>query len=218
MIHLELLVEDRSGKIMLDNLLPMILQDVPNVTYIVHPYKGIGRVPQNLRPGSGGRGRMLLDALPKLLDGYGKTFANWPAEMTGAVVLVCDLDDKQLEVFKEQLEGILEACSIQPETRFCFAIEEGEAWLLGDIPAIEMAYPKVRKDILQHYKNDAICGTWELLAAALSFEYKGAAWYECGQKKAEWAEKITPYMNVDANASPSFKYFVTTLRDLSKMQ
>ena len=40
MIHLELLVEDRSGKIMLDNLLPMILQDVPNVTYIVHPYKG----------------------------------------------------------------------------------------------------------------------------------------------------------------------------------
>ena len=216
MIHLEVLVEDTSGKIMLDKLLPMIFEDIATVTYAVHSYKGVGRVPKNLQPNGKSPGRMLLDSLPKLLDGYGKTFSHWPLNTAGAVVLVCDLDDKPLVSFKKQLEGILEACSTQPETRFCFAIEEGEAWLLGDIPAIEAAYPKVQKSILRHYKNDTICGTWEVLAEALSFKYKNAAWYACGQKKAEWAEQITPYMNIESNESPSFQYFVKTVRDLAK--
>lgn len=214
MIHLELLVEDISGKIMLDNLLPMILQDMPDVTYVIHPYKGIGRVPKNLKPGTRSKGRMLLDELPKLLNGYGKTFANWPSDILGYVILVCDLDDKNIAEFENQLLDILHACIVQPEARFCFAIEEGEAWLLGDFSAVKAAYPNVQKNVLLNYKNDAVCGTWELLANALSFNYKTAAWYEIGKKKAEWAEHISPYMHIDENNSPSFQYFVKTLREL----
>ena len=51
--------------------------------------------------------------------------------------------------------------------RFCLAIEEGEAWLLGDIPAIKKAYPQARDAVLNGYGNDSICGTWELLADAV---------------------------------------------------
>ena len=56
------------------------------------------------------------------------------------------------------------ACDPQPETRFCIAIEEGEAWLLGDYQAVEAAYPSVDWNVLRGYRNDEICGTWERLA------------------------------------------------------
>ena len=86
--------------------------------------------------------RILLDRLPKLLRGYGKTFVNYPDDYPAAVVLVCDLDKRCLKTFRQELFNILHSCNPRPETRFCIAIEEGEAWLLGDFPAIITAYPR----------------------------------------------------------------------------
>ena len=96
-----------------------------------------------------------------MLKGYGKAFAGYSADYPAAVVLVCDLDDRCLKSFRQELFAVLNACSPKPETRFCIAIEEGEAWLLGDVPTIETAYPNAKLDILKRYKNDSICGTWE---------------------------------------------------------
>ena len=108
-----------------------------------------------------------------------------------------------------------------PETRFCIAIEEGEAWLLGDMPVIKAAYPKTKDDILNSYKNDSICGTWELMADAVSpggsRKLKGKGWQAVGIEKSAWAEKIAPYMNVDTNKSPSFCYFRDKMRALVGM-
>ena len=49
-MHLEILVEDLSGKKALDILVPRIIggQD----TFRVHSYKGIGRIPKNMRDGN----------------------------------------------------------------------------------------------------------------------------------------------------------------------
>ncbi len=216
-MHLEILVEDQSGKKMLDILVPKIIGDAH--TFNVHPYKGIGRIPKNLGNRRDASKRILLDQLPKLIRGYGRTFANYPNDYLAAVILVCDLDDKCLKAFRQELFNILNACNPKPETRFCIAIEEGEAWFLGDIPAVKAAYPKAKDAVLNAYVNDSICNTWELLADAVyvggSSTLSTKGWQAVGAEKSQWAEKISPHMDVANNSSPSFVYFCTTLRELA---
>lgn len=201
-MHFDILVEDQSGKKSLDILAPKIAGD--SHTFEIIAYRGLGR---------------LLVNLPKLLKGYGNTHAgykNYPA----AVIVVCDLDDKCLKAFRQQLYEILNNCNPKPLARFCIAIEEGEAWLLGDIPAIKSAYPKAKDQVLKAYKNDSVCGTWECLANAV---YRGGekalakeGWQGVGREKSIWAEKIAPRMDVESNKSPSFRYFKDTLQNLSQ--
>ncbi len=216
-MHFEILVEDQSGKKALDILVPKIIGN--EHTFRVIAYKGIGRIPKNIGASGDASKRILLNQLPKLLRGYGNTFANYSAEYPASVILVCDLDDKCLKAFHEELLGILNQCNPKPETRFCIAIEEGEAWFLGDISAIKTAYPKARDFFLNEYENDSICGTWEKLADAVypggSSKLSSKGWQSVGKEKSEWAEKITPNMNVEENESPSFNYFRSKLLALT---
>lgn len=216
-MHFEILVEDQSGKKALDILLPKIIDD--SHTFIVHPYKGIGRIPRNMRDADDAGKRILLDNLPKLLKGYGRTFAGYQ-NYSAAVILVCDLDHKCQKTFRNQLYKILTSCDPKPRTRFCFAIEEGEAWFLGDLIAVKAAYPYVKDAVLNSYVNDSICGTWEKLADAI---YKGGAarlsakgWQAVGKEKSRWAEEITPHMSIDNNQSPSFCHFREKIRGLAE--
>ncbi|MHB8422844.1 MAG: DUF4276 family protein [Leptospirales bacterium] len=210
-MHFEILVEDQSGKKMLDILVPKIIDN--QNTFRVHSYKGIGRIPNNIGKTKDARKRILLDRLPHLLRGYGRSF-NYPA----AVILVCDLDNRCLHAFRQDLFKILNECDPMPETRFCLAIEEGEAWFLGDINAVKSVYPKAKDAVLSDYVNDSICGTWEHLANAVfpggaqSLSAKG--WQSTGTEKSVWAEKITPHMDIENNNSPSFCYFRDKLREL----
>ena len=216
-MHFEILVEDQSGKKVLDILVPKIIGD--DHTFKVRSYKGVGHIPKNLRSRGDASKRILLDQLPKLLRGYGKTFASYPADYPAAVILVCDLDDKCLKAFRQELFNILNACNPKPNARFCISIEEGEAWFLGDITAVKSAYPRAKDAVLNAYENDSICGTWERLADAV---YRGGSsalsakgWQAVGAEKSQWAEKITPFMDVTNNASPSFAYFRQKLLELA---
>lgn len=215
-MHFEILVEDVSGKRALDVLVPKIVGD--QHTFRVIPYRGVGRIPKNLKSSADAGERILLDQLPRLLRGYGRTFAGYLSNHPAAVIVVCDLDDKCLKTFRQELFAILNACNPKPETRFCIAVEEGEAWLLGDIPAIKAAYPKAREDVLNGYKNDAICGTWELLADAVFIKGSGALKKQgpraVGREKSAWAGNVAPHMDVDANVSPSFRYFRDKIREI----
>ena len=215
-MHFEVLVEDQSGKKALDILIPKIIGD--QHSFEIHAYKGIGHIPKNLKSSTDASKRIFLDQLPKLLRGYGKTFAGYSPNYPAAVIVVCDLDNKCLKAFRQELFSVLNACNPKPETRFCIAIEEGEAWLLGDIPAIKAAYPKAKDNVLSRYKNDAICGTWELLADAVYQggvnELKKKGRIAIGHEKSIWAERITPHMDVAINASPSFCYFHKKIREL----
>jgi len=215
-MHVEILVEDLSGKKALDVLVPKIMGD--RHTFRVHAYKGIGRIPRHMKDAADPSKRILLTNLPKLLKGYGRTFDGYPPDYKAAVVLVCDLDDKSHRNFLAELNVILDACHPKPKTRFCLAIEEGEAWFLGDLSAVKSAYPSADDDVLNSYVNDSICGTWEKLADAV---YQGGAkmlakkgWQAIGAEKARWAEDITPRMNIEDNKSPSFCFFRDEIRSL----
>ena len=217
-MHFDILVEDQSGKKTLDILVPKIVGH--EHTFKVIAYKGIGRIPSNMRDATEASHRILLDNLPKLLKGYGRTYDGYGSSYHAAVILVCDLDKRCFKQFRDELFSVLNECNPRPETRFCIAIEEGEAWFLGDIEAINSAYPKSNKSILLSYINDSICNTWEVLADAV---YPGGAqklsslgWQSVGTEKSNWAEKISPHLCIDKNSSPSFCYFRDKLRELAQ--
>jgi hypothetical protein len=215
-MHVEILVEDLSGKKALDTLVPRIIAD--HDTFRVHSYKGLGHIPRHMKDAADPSKRILLTNLPKLLKGYGRTFEGYPPDDRAAVILVCDLDERDLKDFLGDLHAILNACHPKLETRFCIAIEEGEAWFLGDLPAVKSAYPHADDRVLSSYVSDSICGTWEKLANAI---YPGGAgalfhkgWQAVGAEKSRWAEEIPPRMDVESNSSPSFCFFRDEMRAL----
>lgn len=212
-MHFEILVEDQSGKVALDILMPNIIGS--EHTFCVRSYKGVGRIPKKMHSAVDASKRQLLTNLPRLLAGYGKS---WPKGY-GAVIVVCDLDDNCMKEFRGELLQVLDACNPRPDAKFCIAIEEGEAWFLGDVAAVKQAYPKAKDSVLNEYVNDSICGTWERLADAV---YKGGSpalskqgWQVAGAEKTAWAENIAPHMKLDINKSPSFNYFLAAINTLS---
>ncbi|MCL2017000.1 MAG: DUF4276 family protein [Defluviitaleaceae bacterium] len=208
-MYVEVLVEDISGKKAIEILAPKLF----NIPTRIHHYKGIGHIPKNMRPKTDASKRQLLNELPRLLQGFGRVSA------CQAVVIICDLDDRDKQAFLAELNNILESCSPKPNAIFCLAVEEFEAWYLGDINAIKQAYPRAKNNVLNAYENDTICGTWETLADAV---YKGGSkdlikkgWQEIGKQKSAWAENIAPHMNVDENLSPSFNEMRGKLQNIT---
>lgn len=212
-IHFEILVEDLSGKYALEHLVPGILgpQGEPH-TWRIFSYRGVGRIPRNLNATRDPSRRILLDNLPRLLRGYGTSLASTNA----TVVVVVDTDNRECGGFLRDLQDLLSSIRPRPRTLFRLAIEEMEAWYLGDRAAILEAYPKAKKVELDRYQQDTVCGTWERLADAIHPEGSRPLVKQgyplVGQKKCEWAQRITPHMNPESNASKSFAKFRDGLR------
>ena len=213
-MHIEILVEDSSGKVLLEALVPKILGEWGDThTWKIHHYKGIGRIPPGLTTHGDPAKRILLDQLPRVLQGYG----NKPG--IDAVVIVLDSDRRNCADFLQELKTLAAHCRPAPNSLFRLAIEEMEAWYLGDKVALMAAYPKAKARVLDGYIQDSVCGTWEVLADAV---YAGGAaaikkkgWPLPGQVKHEWAEKIGPLLDVQRNLSPSFCKFRDGLRRIS---
>ena len=212
-MHIEVLVEDSSGEKLLRMLIPLLIgpHGDPH-TWRLHEYKGIGRIPRGLVTKADPTKRILLDQLPKLLRGYGKT----PG--IDAVVVVLDTDKRDCARFLAELKAVTTSCNPVPNTLFRLAIEEIEAWYFGDRDALLAAYPRAKLDVLGKYVQDSACDTWELLADAVhaggSSAIKKAGWPLPGQVKHEWAKKIGPFMDPDRNISPSFQKLRDGLRQL----
>lgn len=155
---------------------------------------------------------ILFQTLAIQLKAYGKSLA----QKESVVIVLVDLDYHDKEEFLSQLQSLFESCDPAPEGNACLAVEEGEAWLLGDADAIRRAYPFVKEYVLSSYEQDSICGTWEWLADAI---YHGGAerleaigYPQIGREKCQWAENIGQYMDVEKNRSPSFHFFRDILR------
>ena len=216
-MHFEILIEDESGRIALKPLLEKILGPYGSPhTWTMHSYKGIGKLPADLAEKSDPRKRILLANLPRLLRGYGRTYSNTPGV---CVIVIVDLDDKNCKTFKRELMDLLKQCQPQPRTLFRIAIEETEAWLMGDKAAVLRAYPRVRKPILYSYVQDSICNTWETLADAVhpggASALKKLGWPHSAIAKYRWAERIAPLIDVEKNESKSFQVFRDGLRRLA---
>lgn len=206
-MHLEICVEDASGKIFLENVLPRIVRN--DVTWRLHGYRGIGRIPKGLQSTDNAEHRIILDSLPKLIRGC----ANTP--YVSALMIVVDTDAKDCKQFLQELKSVHQQVAPNANVVFRLAIEEMEAWLLGDPAAIKAAYPNVNEITLKSYKQDSICGTWEVLADAVhpggSAALVAEGWPAPGEAKCQWAKNIPPHMDFATNASPSFHKLLKAL-------
>lgn len=207
------LIEDESGKRLVDALMKKIQNMYLNVFYDCKAFKGIGGFTKKNTVKETKTGKLLND-LTTTLKGFDKSLKGIDA----AVVVVMDNDDRDKEEFKNELECIVNTHKIKIDHVFAIAIEEMEAWLLGDIDAILQAYPNAKKSVLGEYVQDSICGTWEMLADAIypgglkKMKKECPTYNEKGKIKAEWAEKVGAFMDIENNKSPSFNYFINEVK------
>ena len=213
-MHIEVLVEDSSGRRLLDHLLPKLIgpHGAPH-TWRLHAYRGIGRIPRGMQSSGDPAHRILLDQLPRLLRGYART----PG--IDAIVVVLDTDDRDCTTFLAELRALAASCGTAQRILFRLAIEETEAWYLGDREAFAAAFPHARTGVLDGYRQDSVCGTWELIADAIhpggSAAVRHVGWPLPGQLKHDWAQRIGPLLDPDRNLSPSFGKLRDGLRRLT---
>ena len=157
-MHIELLVEEPSAEAALQVLLPKILP--AHVSFAVHPHQG------------------KADLLGKLRDRLSGYRAWLPPDWRVVVLLDedrqdCVLTKRQLEAYARQV-GLLTKTASRDSFHVVnrLAIEELEAWFVGDVPALVAAYPKVPPTLGQRARfrdPDRIAGgTWEALSACFS--------------------------------------------------
>ena len=213
-MYFQFLIEDESGKKLVDAIMQKIQTKYANVTYKCTAFKGIGGFTKKNTIKDTRTGKLLND-LTTYLKGFNRSLAH----IDSAVVVVLDNDNRNSEEFKDELNNVIINNAISLDHIFAVAIEEMEAWLLGDKDAILAAYPNAKKSVLSEYVQDSICGTWEVLAAAV---YPGGltkmlkecpTYREKGTVKSEWAEKIGAFMDISNNNSPSFNYFINEIKN-----
>lgn len=210
-MHYMFLIEDASSEILVRILMDRIADNREDITYDCKSFRGIGGfTPKNTVKET--RTNKLLNDLATYLRGFDRSLQGFPA----VIVVVVDNDDRDPADFKQEMHHVAEINNIRIDHVFCIAVEEMEAWLLGDSAALQKAYPNARNNVLQRYEQDSICGTWELLADAI---YSGGRkkmmalpYGERGKIKAEWAKNIGQYMIPEDNVSPSFRNFMQEIQ------
>lgn len=198
-MRLHILVEGPSEEAFLRQWLPRFLKSDHSFKIIVH--RGKGKLPvdpnQPMKPLQQG----LLDQLPAKLRAYGHSLDS----STDRVLVLVDQDDSDggdCRKFKARLVKLLRQIVPSPECLFRIAVEETEAFFLGDRQALKEAF-KPKLQLLDDYEQDSICGTWELFQRVIK---------ATSEDKPAWAEKMgrvmtTEYEGKHANQSPSFQHF-----------
>lgn len=204
-MHFEILVEGQSELTALSILIPKIVGEYGNPhTWKTHKHRGLGRLPDAPENAPNPADPTLLHQLPAKLRAYSKT-----PEENRIVIVLLDLDDKNMDTFLRQLNHLLVFCENDFKPLFEFAVEELEAWYLGDRNALLLYNPNMRLNVLEEYQQDAICGTWELLLKAddPALLRQGKRNKYILEKKRDWAKGITVNMDINKNSSPSFNKF-----------
>ena len=167
-MHFQYLVEDQSGAALIRILMQKIVELYPNATYDCKGFRGIGGFTRKNTIKETKTGKLLND-LATYLRGFDRSLQSFPS----VIIVVLDSDDHDVQQFRSELEAVAMQNMIKIDHVFCLAVEEIEAWLLGDRHALLSAYPHAKMHVLNTYVQDSICGTWEVLADAV---YPGGTW------------------------------------------
>ena len=207
-MYFQFLIEDQSSTVLIERIMSNIIMDDSIDTYNCKTFKGIGGFTKKNTVKETHSGKLLND-----LATYMRGFQRSLKGIEASLIIVLDNDDNDPEEFKNRLNSVADMNFIKMDHVFCLAIEEVEAWLLGDELAIQKAYPKYKKNVLHNYKQDSICGTWEVLADVVykggmrEIKRKNMSFMEIGKLKSEWADKIGSQMVLTDNKSSSFRFF-----------
>nr|WP_294517234.1 hypothetical protein [uncultured Rhodopila sp.] len=160
----------------------------------------------------GPKNRTLLNKLPAMLRSGGRQ------KDIDAMVVILDSDSNDCVALLDKLRSVATYEGAGAKTIFRLAIEETEAWCFGDPDALSAAYPAANNAAFKRYRQDTVCDTCEILADTIhvggAAAIRRTGWPLPGQIKHEWANRIGPLMNPDANRSPSFGKLRDGLRRL----
>ncbi len=198
---IHVLVEGPSERALLERWAPRLLQDQ---VVKVHPHQGKGRLPKDSGRPPLPRHRGLLDQLPAKLRGFA-TSLNVDADR---VVVLVDADDEDVPSLYEDISEVVRRVSKALRVVVAIAVEETEAFYLGDLRALKAGFPNADMKQARAYVPDSICGTWELFGRIVG---------DGGGDKVAWAETIGPLLttNERVSRSPSFRKLLMALNELS---
>ncbi|MBL8724631.1 MAG: DUF4276 family protein [Planctomycetes bacterium] len=188
-MRIRVLVEGRSEQRLLELWGPRAF---PKHELIVHPHQGKGEIPGDPAAKPDGRHRGLLDQLPATL----RAFAGEPDT---AVLVLVDADNEDCRTLKKRLLTMVARVRPKPERlMFRIAVEETEAFYLGDLRGLKKAYPQANMRKARSYRPDSICGTAELFGLVVQDD---------GLNKVAWAEAMGAVLTIrpEGSRSPSFR-------------
>jgi len=189
-MKIHVLVEGPSEKAFMDRWAPRTFK---GHQFVIHPHQGKGTLPKNPASTPDPRHRGLLDVLPATLRAY----ASSPQMQGDAVLVLVDADDEDCIALKNKLTSVVrEITPLRIVIRI--AVEEFEAFYLGDLSALKTAYPNADMSAARAYQPDSIIGTAELFGRIIG---------DNGIRKIMWAEGMGARVTTDPSKSrsPSFK-------------
>ncbi|CAM2754238.1 DUF4276 family protein [Skermania piniformis] len=199
--HLELLVEDRSTATVMKIIIPRI---APDLSFAVRSFDGKTDIEKKLTTTLRG-----LRSHVRRLD--------------GAVVVVVDRDIEDCRKLRSRIARRAEDAEWStserprhdaPTVMVRIAVEELEAWFLGDVSAICSAYPRVNPKI--HLARSKLRAPDDVVGAADELEriLNKAGYHKGRLVKTTAAADIAAHMDVENNHSPSFRAFRDGVRRL----
>lgn len=200
-MQVDVYVEELSAEVALRNLLPHLLPGDCLVRYFTFRGKSDP-----------------LAKLPQRLASYrGRPAGDW------RVLVLVDRDNDDCTELRARLDGMAHQRQLATrpgpgaEQRLVLnriAVEELEAWFMGDVEALRAAYPRVSATLHRQAKYrdpDAIAGTWEALERVL----RRAGYYgDAGMPKIEVARNVSQHMDPERNTYHSFQVFARGVRAL----
>jgi hypothetical protein len=200
-MHVEFLLEEPSAEAFLQGLVARLLPLSASYNFVV--FQGKSDLLKNLEP---------------RLRGYRR----WISPEYRLVVLV-DEDRDDCIALKTKLEDAAAKAGLATKSNPVggeffvlnrIAVEELEAWFLGDVAALTAAYPGVPTSLASKaaYRDpDAVAGgTWEALERIL----QKAGYFKGGLSKIAVAREMAKHVDPAANRSTSFGHFVLGLAAL----
>lgn len=165
--------------------------------------QGKGRLADKVHDHPDPRRRGLLDQLPAKLAAYGRSLSS----ETDRVLVLLDLDNDNCVTLRRRLLTLLERTRPAPVAEFRFAIEETEAFYLGDSLGLKIAYPQADLSKLRGYRQDAVCGTWERFMEVVAAPV---------EDKTSWARAMSRTLTTapESNRSNSFRKLCEALQRL----
>ncbi len=114
--YIEILIEDKSGGILVEQIMQKYVLNKTNITYRIHSFKGIGKIPLKANRMSQIKSKRLLTDLPMYLKGMSSSLENMPGKK--AIFVILDSDDEDCAKMKIFDTALFSPCILQ-----CFRVE-----------------------------------------------------------------------------------------------